>query len=277
MSPSSLHAAIIDQLIQPRIHIKLPLIMTPSRKLISVKASVSAREAAARAKNDAFDQLPVVNDKDQITGLVYVDQIQKLPVDALVSDYVVPLEESGQLRIEDGISKAVQILHRQPASLVTDGVKIVGLVHRSDLNKHPARTYFYLWLSNLEMMLARLVSLRLPSNAWIEHLGEHAQIQVLGKMEVASRRNNSIDPIEYLDLSNLVRIIAKSKVLYGELGFDSRSKLEDGLGGLVALRHDIMHPVRTLVSDTESMDVLTNREKTLRTINLIVQRILKRA
>lgn len=277
MSPSGLHAAIIDQLIQPRIHIKLPSIMTPSRKLISTRASASAREAAARARNDAFDQLPVVNDRSQIIGLVYVDQLQKLPVDALVSDCVVPLEESGQLRIEDGISKAVQILHTKPASLVTDGVKVVGLVHRSDLNKHPARTYFYLWLSSLEMMLARLVSLRLPSNAWIEHLGEQAQIRVLGKMEFESRRNNSIDPIEYLDLSNLARIIAKNQIIYTELGFDSRNRLEDEIGGLVDLRHDIMHPVRTLVSDAESMGVLANREKTLRAINLTVQRILKRA
>lgn len=277
MSPSSLHTAIIDQLIQPRIHIKLPSIMTPSRQLISTIAGASAREAAARAKNGAFDQLPVVNDRSQITGLVYVDQLMNLPVDALVSDYVVPLEESGQLRIAHGISKAVQILHRHPASLVTDGAKVVGLVHRSDLNKHPSRTYFYLWLSSLEMMLARLVALRLPGNAWIEHLGEQAQIRVLGKMEVELRRNNSIDPIEYLDLSNLVRIIAKNQIIYTELGFDSRKRLKDEIGGLVDLRHDIMHPVRTLVSDAESMNVLANREKTLRAINLTVQRILKRA
>ncbi len=31
MTPSNLHVAIIDQLIQPRIHIKLPSIMTPSK------------------------------------------------------------------------------------------------------------------------------------------------------------------------------------------------------------------------------------------------------
>ena len=80
-----------------------------------------------------------------------------------------------------------------------------------------------------------------------------------------------------LDLSNLVRIIAKNQIIYTELGFDSRNRLEDEIGGLVDLRHDIMHPVRTLVSDAESMGVLANREKTLRAINLTVQRILKRA
>ena len=277
MSPSGLHAAIIDQLIQPRIHIKLPAITTPFKQFVSAQASAYAREAVADARKDAFDQLPVVDDEGHVTGLVYVAQLRKLPDDALVSNCMIPLEESGQLRIEDGISKAVQILHTKPASLVTDGVKVVGLVHRSDLNKHPARTYFYLWLSSLEMMLARLVSLRLPSNAWIEHLGEQAQIRVLDKMKFESRRNNSIDPIEYLDLSNLVRIIAKNQIIYTELGFDSRNRLEDEIGGLVDLRHDIMHPVRTLVSDAESMGVLANREKTLRAVNLTVQRILKRA
>jgi len=277
MSPSTLHVAIIDQLIQPRIHIKLLSIMTPIRELVVARPRDRAIEAIARASSGSFDQLPVVDDTGRVTGLVYVDQLQSSPADVTVSDYLVPLEECRQLRIEDGISKAVRILHVQPASLVADGEKVVGLVHRSDLNKHPARTYFYLWLSALEMGLTRLIELRLPGNAWIELLGEQAQIQVLGKMEFELRRNNSIPPIEYLDLSNLVGIIKKNEPLQHELGFDSRSKVEAEVGGLVELRHTIMHPVRTLVSDATSMDVLANRERKLRAVTLTVQRILKRA
>ena len=277
MSPSTLHVAIINQLIQPRIHIKLLSIMTPIREFVVAQARDRANEAITRASGGSFDQLPVIDNEGRVTGLVYVDQLQSSPADVTVSDCVVPLAECGQLRIEDGISRAVRILHTQPANLVTDGEKVVGLVHRSDLNKHPARTYFYLWLSALEMGLARLIELRLPGDTWIEFLRDQAQIEVLGKMEFESRRNNSIAPIEYLNLSELVEIIKKNEFLYSELGFNSRSKVEAEIGGLVELRHDIMHPVRTLVSDAASMDKLANREKKLRAVVLTVQRILKRA
>ena len=232
MSPSTLHVAIINQLIQPRIHIKLLSIMTPIRELVIARPRDRATEAIARASGGSFDQLPVIDNEGRVTGLVYVDQLQSSPADVTVSDCVVPLAECGQLRIEDGISRAVRILHTQPANLVTDGEKVVGLVHRSDLNKHPARTYFYLWLSALEMGLARLIELRLPGDTWIEFLRDQAQIEVLGKMEFESRRNNSIAPIEYLNLSELVEIIKKNEFLYSELGFNSRSKVEAEIGGL---------------------------------------------
>ena len=277
MTPSNLHVAIIDQLIQPRIHIKLPSIMTPSRQFVSAKASANAREAAANARNDAFDQLPVVDDHGLVTGLVYVTQLRKLPEDAPVSNCVIPLDESGQLRIKDGISKAVQILHTHPASLVTDGAKVVGLVHRSDLNKHPARTYFYLWLSALEIDLACLVTLKLPDDKWIESLRDSVQIMILDKIQFESRRNNNIAPIEYVNFSDLVEIIEKNESLYSELSFNSQKEAHRGLGGLVDLRHNIMHPVRALVSDIESMDRLVSREKRLRAITLAVKKILERA
>jgi len=277
MSPSTLHVAIINQLIQPRIHIKLLSIMTPIREFVVAQARDRANEVIARASGGRFDQLLVVNDEGRVTGLVYVDQLQRSPAEATVSDYVVPLEECGQLRIKDGISRAVRILHTQPASLVADGKRVAGLVHRSDLNKHAARTYFYLWLSALEMGLARLVALRLPGNSWIELLRKRAREKVLDKMECESRRNNSIAPIEYLNLSELVEIIKKNEPLYRELGLNSRSKVKAELGGLVELRNIIMHPVRTLVSDATSMDVLANQEKRLRAATLTVQRILERA
>jgi len=277
MSPSALHVAILDQLIQPKVFIKIPSIMTPSKELISVSINDHIRVALTKASEGPFDQLPVLDNKARIVGLVYMDKLQGCSSEATVSDYLIPLAECKPLRTTDGISKAVRILHTQPANLVVDGEKVVGLVHRSDLNKHPARTYFYLWLSALEMGLARLVALRLPDNAWVELLGEQAQIQVLGKMEFESRRNNSIAPSEYLDLSDLVGIIKKNEPLQRELGFDSRSKLEGEIGGLVQLRHTIMHPVRTLVSGAESMNTLVDREKRLRAITLTVQRILKRA
>lgn len=277
MSPPILHPAIIDQLIQPRIHIRLPSIMTPIRGLVVARAGDRAVGAIARAKSGTFDQLPVVDDKRHIVGLVYVEQLQSSPADATVSDNLVPLAECMQLRIKDGISRAVRILHAQPANLVADGEKVAGLVHRSDLNKHPARTYFYLWLSALEMRLARLIELRWSGNTWIELLPDKEQKRVRHKIEVELRRNNSIASIEYLDLSSLVGIIRNCELLQHELGFDSRSKVEAELGGLVKLRHTIMHPVRTLVSDAASMDVLAHREKKLRAITLTVQRILKQA
>ena len=70
-------------------------------------------------------------------------------------------------------------------------------------------------------------------------------------------------------------IIAKNEALRCELGFSSREKFNKHVGGLIDLRQTIMHPVRTLVSDADSMDTLVKREKRLRSFRLTVRRILK--
>lgn len=281
MSASGLHVAILDQLVRPKVHIRLPSIMTPVREFFVAKCDESTDEVIARASSASFDQLPVVDGTGHVAGIVYVDELRRLPSGAGVSHHVVPLTECAHLRVADGISKALRVLHEQPdpqpAHLVVGDKGVVGLIHRSDLNKHPARTYFYLWLASLEMGLARLVALRLPTNDWIELLGEQAQILVLGKMQVERRRNNSIAPIEYLDLSDLAGIVAKNRDLQQELGFAARSKVKDEIGGLVQLRHSIMHPVRTLVSDAASLHELACREQRLRALTLTVQGILRRA
>jgi CBS domain-containing protein len=267
----------MHKLIQPKIYITLSSIMTHTRELTMVGPEDSSAAAMATAEKGGFDQVPVGGSREGIVGLVFVEELENSPAGTTVADHLVPVAKCTQLRTKDGISRAVRTLHTVPASLVADGEKVAGLVHRSDLNKHPARTYFYLWLSWLEMALARLIDLRLPGNAWIGLLGEQEQIQVLGKMQFESRRNNSISPIEYVDLSSLVRVVKGSDGLQRELGFDSRRRVKDELGGLVELRHSIMHPVRTLVSDAASMDKLASREKRLRSITLAVQRILRRS
>ena len=277
MSPSALHPAIMHKLIQPKIYITLSSIMTHARELMTVGPKDSSSVAIAAAERGGFDQVAVGGSGKAIVGLVFVEELRNSPADTAVAEHLVPVAKCMQLRTKDGISRAVRTLHTVPASLVTDGEKVAGLVHRSDLNKHPARTYFYLWLSWLEMALARLIDVRLPGNAWIDLLGEQEQIQVLGKMEFESRRNNSISPIEYVDLSSLVRIVEESDRLQRELGFGSRRRVKDELGGLVELRHSIMHPVRTLVSDAASMEKLASREKRLRKTTLEVQKILRRA
>jgi len=275
MSSPHIHQAIIDQLIQPKIFIRVSSIMTPRRKLVSVCLDDRVKEALVKAKEGAFDQLPVLDKKAGIVGLISVDELQDCSSEAMVSEYFVPLAKCKPLQTKDGISKTLRTLHKQPSSLVADKNKVTGLVDRSDLNKHPARAYFYVWLSSLEMELARFIDTRRPKNSWIGLLSKKTQIQVLGNTEYERRRGNNTPPIEYLDLSDLTMIIAKNEALRCELGFSSREKFNKHVGGLIDLRQTIMHPVRTLVSDADSMDTLVKREKRLRSFRLTVRRILK--
>jgi len=54
--------------------------------------------------------------------------------------------------------QALEALVVKPSYLVQEGGEKVGLVHRSDFNKQLVRSYFYLWLSALEIGLVHLGS-----------------------------------------------------------------------------------------------------------------------
>lgn len=147
--------------------------------------------------------------------------------------------------------------------------EVIGLVHFSDLNKHAARLYFYLWLAGIEMGLAQLISKTLGQKKdWLfDYLGKNDKklSMILRQMEIDERKDAAQNPTGYMDLSDLIKIVGKSDKLHKQLGFISGNKWKEATSGLINLRNCIMHPVRTLVITINELESLKKRhEKMLR-------------
>ena len=245
------------------------MIMTPWSMVSKVQASDSVGCAKELMSQDSFDQLGVQNQGH--FGLVRDTSFTGLDEQALITDMIEWYEPSGAITNNCQLIDGLNFLIETPSRLVTDNGEVVGLVHRSDFNKQAVRTYLYLWLSALEMGLAEFIRREIPDHDdWIPLLSDPRQVNVAGNLYLAQRKKAELVATEYLDLSDLVGVVTKAsgldKEMWRILGYNSKSQWSEATGPLVTLRNCIMHPVRTLVSDSDSVKRLVDCDAKLKVL-----------
>lgn len=150
----------------------------------------------------------------------------------------------------------------------------IGLLTRSDLNKHPFRAVIYSLLAGLETALARLVKDWFQDHwVWVSRLSEEKQARILGYWELSKRRGVDLGPVAATTLAELLTVVASTNELRTMLGYKSRNSFEGDVGRIPDLRNQIMHPVRPLITDGESIVKL--KEDTT-TILLFMERLKER-
>ncbi len=251
------HLELADRLI-------VGLIMTPRDQFTKVDSKALAREAKRLMELGSFDQLPVEDDAE-IIGLVRNDDISSAYHEKCVGEYV----NSSVPKIDEGglISELLSLLESKACVLVHGEDGIVGLIHRSDLNKQAVRTYFYLWLAGAEMGLAEMVKGEYKSHEeWIGFLSQENQKEILSRH--ASARSYGMDThlVEYADFSDLITVVKKDKdkKIWSQLGFSNKKEWKEVTSRLVELRNRIMHPVSTLVRGESDIRWLIDCDKSVR-------------
>lgn len=145
---------------------------------------------------------------------------------------------------------------------------MLGLLTISDLNRHPLRAELYSLMSHAEVELATLVEKAFPDAwTWIRSLNESHQVGILGYWELSRRRGVDVGPVAATTLSQLIRVVSRSKDLLAKLDFQSRNEFEVLTGSIPELRNVVMHPVRPLI--LEQGDVSRVRDTVLAVRDLL--------
>ncbi len=147
----------------------------------------------------------------------------------------------------------------QPCLFVFYRQEVIGIVTPADLNKLPARTYFYNLLAELEMTIAEIVRRQYDTeqDAILTLLDRQDEIDTIKAQMAAS--DLSIDIVHSLNLSDLVNLARKDETFRQSLGFPTPKQVEKHMNGLVYLRNDIMHPVRLILDDYTGIEKLNER------------------
>lgn len=163
-------------------------------------------------------------------------------------------------------------LARSRALAVTHDGEFDGIVTYADLNKRPFRVLIYAFLAELEGSLGELVRSECPDgDEFIRRYANDLRKRSIGAWVQAVENDVEIHPVERLNLSELVSIVASEEALWDDLDFPSKTQAKKSLGGLVDLRHDVMHPVRFLVREPSDASKLA--ERLSRLIELLDQRL----
>lgn len=133
--------------------------------------------------------------------------------------------------------------------------RIVGLVSVVNLNCRQVRTFIFSLVSELEIRLSQFIN-SVMNEAEILDSGVGKDI----KERYDSDKEKGLEPdlMEYLYLSDLINLIAK-KHQYKVLAYESRTKFEDALGPINALRNEAAHPTRSLITSAESVSKLWDK------------------
>jgi hypothetical protein len=242
-------------------HIMAPLIPEGT-----VDVSAPVRQARELLEKNSFDY-GVVREGHRIIGLVARGDLGDLDVPLQLGPPVKRLELEYLLPETTPISGLVRYLAIFPFQLVVQAKNIVGVVHESDLNKHPVYAYFYCLLSRLEQNLAELVGLLFSkADQWRGFLSPERWEQIESRWIQAKDNGRQVDPVHYLCFSDYIRIIASSPEALNDLGFKTKGAWKDFVGAMDDLRNDVMHPVRNLVGSHRSVGKLADSDERIQNL-----------
>ncbi len=229
-------------------------IMTPRRRLLTVdkESSTADREAIlAKARERHFDVLPIERG-GQIVGVLNTLTGHTEP---LTTRWLI----SSDAKMLDVLRSLATLA--PPVLFVLHAQEIVGLVAPADMNKLPARAYFYNIIGSLEMRLAEIARSCLVSpDDMLAELGEGRRGDVKALIQDAVASDMEVDPVEYLNLSDLINHIAKCVDCRAQLGLPSRNQADKSFSGLNDLRNSVMHPARSVIArHPGSLPQLTER------------------
>ncbi|MBI1377390.1 MAG: hypothetical protein GC157_07910 [Frankiales bacterium] len=185
---------------------------------------------------------------------------------ATVATIMRPLDESMLVSGDMSLGEPPLALVDEPFLFVLRGRRLTGFVTPADMGAVPARTHYYMQLSELEILLAQLVRQAFDDqNEVLDHLSETRRRSTVKLLCDLRRRDEVLDVVAALSLVGLVQIARQVPgfVPAATRGGRSWRWLTRGLGDF---RNDVMHPVRDFARATQSgMIDLANFEERVRT------------
>lgn len=222
-------------------------IATPIAGAITVGLAESAKIARQRLVDARFDQAPVVDGRRPV-GWVSTGNLQG---HRNAKSVMTPLNDCTLVSAESSIASVLQLLPSSKFLFVVDKQGLSGFIVRSDLDRHAVRSYLYLLIARIEMLLSEIVKSAIADNQIIASIRSDQK----RRFEQAYAANREASPAEYLYIDQLVSLFTRTPYASDPRFWDE--SLTDLLFRVKSFRNDIMHPVRSLAA-SENIETIAN-------------------
>jgi hypothetical protein len=254
-------------------------LLIPWEKSFSVKLGIVAPETILTMEANRYDFAPVF---DGISPATLIGLISRARLSELNSQ-AQPLtsEDRGINRPEVNeciqLDALLELMKTTAATIVTnsqsDQKEALGLFTRADLNRHPFRAEIYFSLAHFVGELAKLIR-RMFDNAseWLSLLSEDKRVRIVDYWELSKTRGVDDGPVSGAFLTELLQVSAKWPPIRELLGYNSRKSFDHVTSSIPDLRNQVMHPVRPLITDEDSISKL---HEDLETVFDMLERLRK--
>ncbi len=176
-----------------------------------------ARDVLRDPAFSIFDAFPV-KDGDHIVGVLERNGVR--PVASTVETAMRRIDDSLLVSAHDPLSSLVTVLSSSPYRMVVDRARIVGIVTRSDVHKLPMRLLVFALVTHLELLMAEIVTRKMPDDAWVDRLSVTRRGRFEDKR--GELRSSNFDPpwIELTDFCDKRDLVLRAR--------RSRSRQEEG-------------------------------------------------
>lgn len=207
---------------------------------VTVDQSENGDAARSRLASQRFDQAPVVS-HDRAVGWVLTSCLSSTET---VDSVMTPLDRSAIVSAQASVPSVLHILGEQNFVFTADKDGLAGFIVPSDLDRHTVRSYFYLLVAGIEMLLAEIVRISMPEERIVSKI--HPRMR--HRYDQACAAGREADPVEYLYIKELVSLFLTTR--YSE---DSRfwdKAFTDQLTEVRDFRNSVMHPTCSIAAST---------------------------
>lgn len=220
-------------------------IATPIEGAVTVRLAESAKVAQRRLVDARFDQAPVMGERRAV-GWVATDDLRSRRT---VRSAMIPLNDCTLVSAESSTASVLQLLPGNRFLFVVDKRGLSGFIVKSDLDRHAVRSYLYLLIAGIEMLLSEIVK----RTTLDEDIVASIQSYLKKRFEQAQRAYQETSPAEYLNINELMTLFVKTPYARDPVFWDD--SLTDLLNRIKTFRNDVMHPTRSLAAseDTQTL------------------------
>lgn len=212
------------------------------------------KEAYDRLIVGRFDQAPVI-DLGHVVGWVATVDLLSAPK---VKSVLKPLAASAIVSEDASIADVLQLLASKGFVFIVDQQGLEGFVTPSDLERHAARSHFYLLIAGIEMLLAQIITDRVDRSTILARLREDSRER--WQLDVAV--NGETNPAEYLYLQDLAELFLS---LPEATDREGSADVTPTLTEVCHFRPSVMHTNRPLIKGRNAAELasLARRAETL--------------
>jgi hypothetical protein len=172
-------------------------ISTSLHNAVTVRQDENPSDAYARLTESRFDQAPVMR-SGRVVGWVKTANLKAAPK---VKGATKALADSAIVSGDAPMAETLALLGSH-GFVFTVEERISGFITPSDLDRHAARSHFYLLISGIEMLLSELVRVSIPEELVVLRISEDTR----DRWKEARSRNSETHAVEYLYLKDLAEL-----------------------------------------------------------------------
>jgi hypothetical protein len=220
--------------------------------LASFDASLPAAEVRAVMTRRRY-RVAGIRQEGTICGYVRQEEL----ADGVCGTAIHTFEEGEVIADSLGFPELVLRLDARPQVFVKILGQVGGIITKTDLQKPPVRMWLFGMITIIEMGLTQLIQAAYPDGSWRQCLSAGRLQKAETLLEERKRRNQDLDLLDCLQFSDRGQIVLRTEELRQRAGFVSRSRGEQTVKELEALRNNLAHAQDIICCDWEIIVKLT--------------------